>query len=102
MGKSSIGTTVVFGEDVDLLVLLIGRTSPDQNSFILKPGRGNIETQIDSSGITSIEKYSHCNWHISFLHAIIGCDTTCALFHKGKVNEIIWKTIRSVSITRSI
>lgn len=77
-------TTIIVGEDVDLLVLLIGRTHLLQNIYFMKPGKGKIETKFYSS--SSLDKYPHCKQHILFLHAVTGCDTTSAFFNKGKIN----------------
>ena len=84
--QSITNTTVVVGEDVDLYILLIARTLPYQKIYFLKPGKGNTETKIYNPW--SIVKYKDCRDHILFLHAITGCDTTCALFKKGKINVL--------------
>lgn len=76
-------TTVITGEDIDLLVILIGITlSHQQEIFFKKVGKGNVKTEIYSS--KSFDKYPHSKKQILFLHAISGCDTTSALFRKGK------------------
>ena len=56
--ESQLNTTVVVGEDVDLVIILIGRTLTHQNIFFTKPGRGNIETKVNSSA--SINNFIHC------------------------------------------
>ncbi|KAI5721596.1 hypothetical protein M8J77_022751 [Diaphorina citri] len=75
---------VLVGEDVDLLVILIGTRSPS-NVYFLKPGRGKVvpvlyhpQTTID----TSLAE------HILFIRAISGCDSTSALFNQGKVKAL--------------
>ena len=76
-------TAVIVGEDIDLLVILIGRTQLHQEEiFFNKVGKGNVKTQIYSS--KSFDKYPLSKKHILFLHAFSGCDTTSALFNKGK------------------
>ncbi|KMQ87542.1 hypothetical protein RF55_13146 [Lasius niger] len=75
-------TTVVVGEDVDLLVILIARTPIDKEIFFLKPGKGKVERKIYSS--RSFDEHKSSKDHILFLHAFSGCDTTSALFNKGK------------------
>lgn len=76
-------TAVIVGEDIDLLVILIGRTqSYDREIFFKKIGKGNVKTQIYSC--KSFDKYPQTKKHILFLHAFSGCDTTSALFKKGK------------------
>ena len=74
--------TIVVGEDVDLLILLIARTSPDQEIYYLKPGKGKAETKIYSS--KSFDNFENNKNHILLIHAIRGCDTTSALFQIGK------------------
>ncbi|GFY63434.1 uncharacterized protein TNIN_241291 [Trichonephila inaurata madagascariensis] len=72
-------TAVIVGEDIDLLVILIGRTQTHQEEvFFKKVGKGNVKTQIYSS--KSFDKYPHCKKHIFFLHTFSGCDTTSAFF----------------------
>lgn len=76
-------TVVIIGEDIDLLVILIGRTqSHQQEIYFKKVGKGNVKTQIYSS--KSFDQYPRIKKHILFLHAFSGCDTTSALFKKGK------------------
>lgn len=78
-------TVVIIGEDIDLLVILIGRTqSHQQEIYFKKVGKGNVKTQIYSS--KSFDQYPRIKKHILFLHAFSGCDTTSALFKKGKKN----------------
>jgi len=50
--------------------------------YFLKPGKGQTETKMYSS--QSLTSYSKCQAHILFLHAITGCDTTSALYQRGK------------------
>lgn len=76
-------TAVIIGQDIDLLVILIGRTlSYEQEIFLKKVGKGNVKTEIYST--KSFDNYPHSKTHILFLHALSGCDTTSALFKKGK------------------
>lgn len=76
-------TGVIIGEDIDLLVILIGRIqSHQQEIFFKKFGIGNVKTQIYSS--KSFDQYPRTKKHILFLHAFSGYDTTSALFKKGK------------------
>ncbi|KAF0711628.1 Uncharacterized protein FWK35_00035130 [Aphis craccivora] len=80
--QSNTNKTIVVGEDVDLLIILISRTPIDNMIYFLKPGKGQTETKIYSS--QSLTSYSKCQAHILFLHAITGCDTTSALYQRGK------------------
>lgn len=41
-------TVVIVGEDVDLIVLLMGLTQPNINVFFMKPERGKVETKLFS------------------------------------------------------
>lgn len=85
--KSEKNTAVVVGEDIDLLVILIGPTQSNHREiFFKKIGKGNVETRLYSSN--SFNKYSHCKEHILFLHAFTGCDTTSAFYKKGKLQII--------------
>lgn len=71
---------VVVGEDIDLLVILVGLCQVN-NVYFLKPGKENIRPALYSpiEAATSPVKE-----HILFLHAMSGCDTTSALFNQGK------------------
>lgn len=73
--------TAVVGEDVDLIVLLMALTPSAKEIFFVKPGRGKMETRIFSS--QELQKLSFC-CSILFLHSFSGCDTTSAIFRKGK------------------
>lgn len=69
----------VVGNDVDLLVLLIGLTPQYQNVHFYKmaPGKaGNVLYSTSSHGF--LKEY------ILFAHAFSGCDFTSVLFGKGK------------------
>lgn len=46
---NATNTTIVVGEDVDLLVLLTARTPIDKINYFLKPGRAQQRTEIYSS-----------------------------------------------------
>lgn len=73
---------VVVGEDIDLLVLMAALTPLHCELFFLKPGKQNIETRIYSTKHLQVNLRDH----ILFLHAFSGCDSTSALFNKGKVH----------------
>lgn len=79
-------TTIVVGEDVDLLVLLTARTPTEKIIYFLKPGKAQHQSEIYSS--KSLSAFSKCQNHILFLHAITGCDTTSALFRRGKTTVL--------------
>ena len=71
--------TVVVGNDVDLLVLILAHTPENQNLYYFKPGKGNVGNETYSPGI--------CNY-ILFIHAFSGCDTTLAIYNRGKI--MVW------------
>lgn len=70
---------VIVGEDVDLVVPIIGLTSADQNIHFFKQGRGKTVDVIYSSEENAAKKET-----ILFAHAFTGCDTTSAIFQRGK------------------
>ncbi|KAL4719828.1 hypothetical protein ACJJTC_012796 [Scirpophaga incertulas] len=72
----------LLGKDVDLLILLTARTPTDKIIYFLKPGKAQVQSRIYSS--QSLTAYPKCQAHILFLHAITGCDTTSAIFKRGK------------------
>ncbi|GBO00185.1 hypothetical protein AVEN_172957-1 [Araneus ventricosus] len=80
--KFNTNTTIVVGEDVDLLIILTARIPTDRIIYFLKPGKAQIKTKMYSS--QSLTSYTKCQAHMSFLHAITGCDTTSAFFKRGK------------------
>jgi hypothetical protein len=83
---NATNTTVVVGEDVDLLVLLTARTPTDKIIYFLKPGKAQQQTEIYSS--KSLSAYPKCQNHILVLHAITGCDTTSTMFRRGKTSVL--------------
>jgi hypothetical protein len=72
---------VLVGEDIDLLVILIGTQSPD-NLYFFKPGRGKVAPIVYHPQTTTETSLVE---HMLFIHAISGCDSTSALFQQGKV-----------------
>lgn len=60
-------------------------TPPEKEIFFVKPGRGKVETKIFSS--QDLQKHSFCG-SILFLHGFSGCDTTSAIYRKGKTSFI--------------
>lgn len=83
---NATNTTIVVGEDVDLLVLLTARTPIDKIIYFLKPGKTQQRTEIYSS--KSLSAYPKCQNYILFLHAITGCDTTSAMYRRGKTSVL--------------
>ncbi|XP_071642214.1 uncharacterized protein [Temnothorax longispinosus] len=70
---------VIVGEDVDLAVLMIGLTPVDRNIHFFKQGRGKTIDVVYSSEGNAAKKEI-----ILFAHAFTGCDTTSAIFQRGK------------------
>jgi hypothetical protein len=83
---NATNTTVVVGEDINLLVLLTARTPIDKIIYFLKPGKAQQQTEIYSS--KSLFAYPKCQNHILFLHAITGCDIISAMFRRGKTSVL--------------
>lgn len=79
---NATNTTIVVGEDVDLLVLLTARIPMDKIIYLLKPGRAQQRTEIYFS--KSISAYPKGKNYILFLHAITGCDTSTAMYRRTK------------------
>jgi len=74
---------IIVGEDVDLMVLMVALTPPQQNIYLFKP------STTTRNGI--VPSRLHCSsdqqqWRdtILFVHAFCGCDTTSAFYRKGK------------------
>ncbi len=83
LDKAAIHPTVVIvGEDIDLVVLLIGLAPPNTNVFFLKPGRGKVETKLYS--VRQLQQLPFAKT-ILLLHSFSGCDTTSAIHGKSKV-----------------
>lgn len=75
-------TVIIVGEDIDLLVILIGLCKY-ANVFFLKPGKNKVSAAIFSPTDALSEAIIADN--ILFLHAMGGCDTTSALYNQGKL-----------------
>ncbi|CAK1580968.1 unnamed protein product [Parnassius mnemosyne] len=75
-------TVVIVGEDVDLIVLLMGLAPPNINVFFMKPGRGKVETKLFS--VRQLQQLEFAK-SILLLHSFSGCDTTSAIHGKSKV-----------------
>lgn len=76
-------SVVIVGEDVDLLIILNAIAKKQQkNIYFMKPGKGKSPIRLYSSD--SLQK-SALTRYILFCHAFTGCDTTSAIFNKGKL-----------------
>lgn len=69
----------VVGQDVDLLVLLVALTPADKDIHFIKQGSGKVATTAFST-----QAHRHLKDVILFSHAFTGCDTTSAIYDKGK------------------
>ena len=71
---------VVIGTDTDLLAILVARATPSMNLYMLCQDKPttlfNVKEIQDTLG--EIKQY------ILFIHAFTGCDTTSAIYNKGK------------------
>ncbi|KAJ8894166.1 hypothetical protein PR048_006776 [Dryococelus australis] len=74
-------TVIVVGEDVDLLVILIGLCRAE-NVFFLRPGKDTV-SPAKTSPTNAVS--STVAENILFLYAMSGCDITSAMFVQGKI-----------------
>ncbi|GBM04807.1 hypothetical protein AVEN_20238-1 [Araneus ventricosus] len=93
---------IIMGEDIDLLVILTA-LAPDSNRlFVMKAGKGKIETLFFFP--TNFKMSQKVKDNILFLHAFSGCDSTSNIFRQGKMkfaklldkDEGIQKDARSI------
>ena len=76
--------TVIVGEDIDFLVILIGLSNPADQVIFLKRSRGTVQKRLyDISKLTATTPELKLN--ITFAHAFTGCDSTSTTYNKGKV-----------------
>ncbi|KAK3889052.1 hypothetical protein Pcinc_006928 [Petrolisthes cinctipes] len=75
--------SVLVGEDTDLLVLLIALAKPQTDIKMMIPvNRAHPDKIFSSKRIQS--QMGSITGSLLFLHAITGCDTTSAVYRKGK------------------
>lgn len=79
VNESTVGPVAVVGNDVDLLVLLTGLTSNTDNLYFYKISTGNNQNELYST-----ISHHHLKQYILFAHDFAGCDTTSAIYGKGK------------------
>lgn len=82
------GGACVVGQDTDLLVMLIALTpeKPNNMFFMKPPTRSNPSVVYDINKLA--KKYAKTRKCLLFIHAISGCDTTSAIYRKGKVQAL--------------
>ncbi|XP_015125311.1 uncharacterized protein LOC107047093 [Diachasma alloeum] len=88
---------VVVGNDVDLFVLLIGLTPIDETIYFYKITSTGKKQKI----LYSTRDHKHMRPFILFAHALVGCDSTSALFGKGK-KTVMTLLQKNESICQSI
>ncbi|GBM25094.1 hypothetical protein AVEN_22000-1 [Araneus ventricosus] len=91
---------VVFGEDIDLLVIMAASIN-SENFFFLKPGRGKAEDALYCAATLNIAPQIRDN--VLFLHAFSGCDNISVLFREGKkkfINVLNCNKLRTFSVMK--
>jgi len=73
----------IIGDDTDLLVILAATATTSDNIFILKPGVGTKPSKVINCQ-TMLQHLGSIRCFVPFAHAMTGCDTTSALYRKGK------------------
>ncbi|CAH0388256.1 unnamed protein product [Bemisia tabaci] len=77
----NIGTLIV-GEDIDLLVLMIALTPALSDVLLPKPDKGKYAALFSSNQLRTSN--ANLKNSIVYIHAVSGCDTTSAFRRKGK------------------
>ena len=79
-------STVLIGDDTDLLILPICHTTLESCSLFSKPEskKSNKNTPAWNILIVNEQLDLEICTHILFIHAILGCDTTSRLYGIGK------------------
>ena len=73
----------IVGQDVDLLVLVIGLCPVDREILLLKPKIGKVQPKVFSTLNIKLNYLGISNF-IILAYAFGGCDTTSAIYFKGK------------------
>lgn len=74
---------IVVGQDTDLLILLTALATIEDNVWFMRPSKGNKDSTYFDIHKQKLLLGDMCNV-LLFLHAATGCDTTSAIFRKGK------------------
>jgi len=83
---SSGEKVIIVGEDVDLLVLLVARTPSSCSSVLfMESGKGNTATRVYDDIHHIPENIPNIKNRILLAHSVSGCDTTSAVYRKGKL-----------------
>ena len=84
LAKSESQPIVVIGTDTDLLVILVSQITPGMSVYMCGHSPPIVyDLQAIQSAIGGVRT------HLMTLHAITGCDTTSALFGKGKKKALL-------------
>ena len=75
--------SVLVGEDTDLLILLTVLSDPEKDIKMLMPGRKGHPDKVYSSAALRSALGGMVD-SLLFVHAATGCDTTSAVYRKGK------------------
>lgn len=76
-------TITVVGTDTDLLVMMVARAPPEASLYMIQPGTCGRQDKVFNIRATQ-QALGDGTKSILFMHAMTGCDTTSALYNKGK------------------
>ena len=80
-------TVTVFGNDTDLIVMLLHHWSEEMTNILVRSEyaikEGKLLKQLSITEATSMLSVTLLQ-HLLFIHAFGGCDTTSAIHNKGK------------------
>ncbi|KAJ8677393.1 hypothetical protein QAD02_013180 [Eretmocerus hayati] len=83
LNNSTQDTIAVVGNDIDLLILLIDQCAVSDSIYFHK-----IVKQAKGTTLFNTKNHQYMKKFILFAHAFSGCDSTSAMFNKGKKNVI--------------
>ncbi|KAJ8671125.1 hypothetical protein QAD02_002384 [Eretmocerus hayati] len=83
LNNSTQDTIAVVGNDIDLLILLIDQCAVSGSIYFHK-----IVKQAKGTTLFNTKNHQYMKKSILFAHAFSGCDSTSAMFNKGKKNVI--------------
>lgn len=75
--------TTIITQDTDILVLTIALSPSDKNTYVFRPKIGRSKPKLYSAHDMQ-KQHSNIRNYILIAHAFSGCDTTSAIFGKGK------------------
>lgn len=78
--------SVVVGEDIDLLVLMVALTPPEKEVLFLKPGKSTgAQKDVFYSSQELQGQLQYTPQIVLVAHAFTGCDSTSGIYNKGKL-----------------